>query len=63
VKFTRREIALLMRSMLRSLEHTPLRETDLHKALYEKLTSEFVRRTPKKLLKDVGAAIDHAIGR
>jgi hypothetical protein len=63
MNLTRREVSVLMRSLLRSLESTPEREQAEHKAIYEKLSAESVRLLPAGLLKRVGRALDHAIGR
>ena len=63
MNFTRREVSVLMRSLLRSLEGTPERERAEHKAIYDRLSAESVRLLPPGLMKRVGRAMDHAIGR
>ena len=60
--FNRGEVGLLMRSLLRSMEKTPERERAAHKELYERLGAESVRLTPRRQLRAVARALDHAIG-
>lgn len=62
MNLTHSEVAALMRSLLRSLEKTPERERKDHEALYQKLNAEFVRTLPKRLVRAVSRAMDHAIG-
>ena len=63
MKLDRKEVGVLMRAMLRSLEHTPEAERKAHEEVYKKLTTHYVHCLPKQLVKDVGAAVDHLIGR
>lgn len=63
MKLDRREVTLLMRSLLRSLPDTPAREQAAHKALYERLSEEAVRLTPRRIVMAVGRALDRMIGR
>lgn len=62
MKLSRGEVRLLMRSLLRSLERTPERERAAHKALYDRASAESVRMTPRKRLRAVARAMDHAVG-
>jgi hypothetical protein len=60
--FTRAEIVVMMRSLLRSLEKTPERERAAHHDLFGKLSAEVVRLTPHKRRLAVARAIDHLNG-
>ena len=62
MKLTHGEVALAMRSLLRSLEATPEWEREGHEALYQKLNAEFVRTLPAGVTRAVAAAMDHATG-
>ena len=57
MELTRDEVSTLMRSLLRSLEHTPARECDSHQRLYGKLSTEFFRLTPRKKIEALSRAL------
>ena len=57
MELTRDEVSLLMRSLLRSLEHTPARERDHHRRLYDRLSAEFFRLTPRKKIEALSRAL------
>lgn len=61
--FTRPQVGLLMRALLRSLPDTPPRERRVHKAVYDKLSEEIVRLTPRRTTQALGRAVDRMIGR
>jgi hypothetical protein len=61
--FGRQELTLLMRSLLRSLPDTPPRERQVHKRVYDKLSEEVVRLTPRRTTAALGRALDRMIGR
>lgn len=60
--FSRAEIIIMMRSLLRSLEKTPERERQAHHEMYSKVSAEFVRMMPYKRRHAVAQAMDHLIG-
>jgi hypothetical protein len=62
MELTRDEVALLMRSLLRSLEPTPARERDAHKRLYDRLSAEFFRLTPQKKIEALARALGDVQG-
>lgn len=55
---SRDEVSFLMRSLLRSLEHTPGKERGAHRRLYDKLGAEFFRLTPRKKVEALVRALD-----
>lgn len=63
LKLEPKEVTLMMRALLRSLEHTPTSERPIHRRVYEKLSAAYASGLPKKLIRDVGRAIDAMIGR
>lgn len=63
LKLEKKEVVVLMRSLLRSLEKTPTSERVAHERVYEKLSAAFISGLPKKLTGAIGRAIDVLIGR
>lgn len=60
---THEESVGLMRALMRSLEKTPERERELHKALFDKVSQHAVETLPPGVAARVARAMDHAIGR
>lgn len=62
MELTKKDVGVLLRSLMRSMEKTPPKELPAHKAVYEKLTAESVRMMPPGQRARLSRALGRAIG-